>query len=57
MALYDNSEFNPYNPDPKKIVRDGQQTYQEMMNGFMFYVNAHEKLNLNIDGKTGLVRK
>ncbi len=56
VALYDNSAFNPFNPDSKKIVKDGQQTYQEMMNGFMFYVDANEKLGLEIDGKTGLVR-
>jgi len=55
IALYDNSPFNPYNPDPKKTVRDGPQTYQEMMNGFMFYVDANEKLDLNIDPKTGRV--
>jgi thiol-disulfide isomerase/thioredoxin len=57
VALYDNSSFNPYNPDPKKIVKDGPQTYHEMMNGFMFYVDANEKLGLDIDGKTGHVRK
>jgi mono/diheme cytochrome c family protein/thiol-disulfide isomerase/thioredoxin len=56
VALYDNSSFNPYNPDPKKAVKDGQQTYQEMMNGFMFYVDANEKLGLEIDGKTGTIK-
>jgi mono/diheme cytochrome c family protein len=55
VALYDNSPFNPFNPDPKKAVKDGQQTYQEMMNGFMFYVEANEKLGLEIDPKTGTV--
>ena len=54
VALYDNSPFNPFNPDPKKAVKDGPQTYQEMMNGFMFYVDAHEKLGLDIDPSTGL---
>jgi hypothetical protein len=56
VALYDNSPFNPFNPDPKKAVKDGQQTYQEMMNGFMFYVAANEKLGLDIDPKTGVAR-
>ena len=56
VALYDNSPFNPYNPDPTKTVKDGPQTYQEMMNGFMFYIDANEKLDLDIDGKTGRVR-
>jgi peroxiredoxin len=57
VALYDNSPFNPFNPDPTKPVRDGQQTYQEMMNGFMFYVDANEKLGMEIDSKTGAVKK
>jgi mono/diheme cytochrome c family protein/thiol-disulfide isomerase/thioredoxin len=55
-ALYDNSPFNSYNPDPKATVRHGPQTWQEMMNGFVFYVAADEQLNLNIDAKTGAVR-
>jgi len=53
VALYDNSSFNPYNPDPTKTVRDGPQSYQEMMNGFLFYLDANEKLGLEIDPKTG----
>jgi peroxiredoxin len=52
-ALYDNSAFNPYNPDPKKVVKDGPQTYHEMLNGFLFYVEKDEKLGLDIDPKTG----
>jgi mono/diheme cytochrome c family protein len=56
VALYDNSPFNPYNPDPKKTVKDGPQTYHEMLNGFLFYLDADEKLDLDIDGKTGHVR-
>lgn len=53
IAHYDNSAFNPFNPDPKATVRDGQQTFHEMMNGFVFFVDADEKLGLKIDGKTG----
>ena len=53
VAHYDNSAFNPFNPDPKATVRDGQQTFNEMMNGFVFYVEANEKLGLEIDPKTG----
>ena len=56
VALYDNSPFNPFNPDAKKTVSDGPQTYNEMMNGFLFYVDANEKLGLEIDPKTGLVK-
>jgi peroxiredoxin len=57
IAHYDNSAFNPFNPNPKATVRDGQQTYHEMMNGFAFYVDADEKLGLEIDDKTGKVKE
>jgi hypothetical protein len=53
VAHYDNSTFNPYNPDPKATVREGQQTKEEMMNGYFFYIDANEQLNLHVDGKTG----
>jgi hypothetical protein len=53
VGLYDNSAFNPHNPDSKATVHDGPQTYHEMMNGFFFYLDAGENLNLEIDGKTG----
>ncbi len=53
VAHYDNSAFNPYNPDPKATVRFGQQTEQEMMNGFFFYTHDGEDLNLAVDEKTG----
>jgi hypothetical protein len=56
-ALYDNSAFNPFNPDPTATVRDGPQTYNEMMNGFVFYLDETERLNLEVDGKTGRVKK
>jgi hypothetical protein len=56
VATFDNSDFNPFNPDPKAIVRDGPQTRHEMMNGFFFYVNADEDLKLEIDPKTGRKR-
>jgi hypothetical protein len=54
-AHFDNSAFNPYNPDPKRTVRHGQQTYDEMMYGFFFYLDDDEKLALAIDPKTGHV--
>jgi len=34
-AVFDNSAGNPANPDPNKTVRWGQQTYDEMMIGYM----------------------
>ena len=37
VAHYDNSANNPGNPDPTKEVRWGDQTFQEMMVGFLTY--------------------
>ncbi len=36
-AVYDNSAANKANPDPTKTVRWGQQTYDEMMIGYIEY--------------------
>ncbi|MCI0380598.1 MAG: redoxin domain-containing protein [Gemmataceae bacterium] len=36
-AHFDNSKNNPNNPDPTKIVRWGDQTWEEMMIGFADY--------------------
>lgn len=57
VAHYDNSAFNPYNPDPKRTVPYGLQTYDEMFNGYVFFVDEHEQLNLNIDPRTGAVSR
>ena len=35
LAHFDNSESNPYNPDPNKLVRWGEQTFEEMMIGYL----------------------
>lgn len=53
VAHYDNSDFNPFNPDPQATVQDGLQTKDEMLNGFIFYVDANEKLGIRVDAKTG----
>jgi peroxiredoxin len=37
MAHYDNSSANRNNPDPRKTVRWGDQTWEEMMIGFVDY--------------------
>ena len=37
LAHFDNSDKNKYNPDPKKEVRWGDQTWEEMMIGWMSY--------------------
>ena len=36
-ASFDNSEKNPANPDPKASVRWGEQTYDEMLIGYVEY--------------------
>jgi hypothetical protein len=56
LAHFDNTTFNPYNPDPSDTVRDGQQTFQEMMYGYMFYTVDEEQLGLEIDTNTGRVK-
>lgn len=53
ISHFDNSTFNPYNPDPAKAIKEGPQTVDEMMQGFMFYTKDDENLNLQIDPKTG----
>lgn len=53
IAHFDNSKFNPYNPDPAKTVEYGPQTVDEMFNGFVFYVDNDEELNVPINPKTG----
>ena len=57
IAHFDNSKFNPYNPDPNYTVPYGDQSYDEMFNGFIFYVHDEDHLNLKIDPKTGHVAK
>ncbi len=54
-AHFDNSRFNPFNPDPARAVRFGQETTDEMMYGFLFYVARDERLGLRIDPANGRV--
>lgn len=56
VAHFDNSMYNPYNPDPKVPVRYGPQTVDEMFNGFVFYVDSNEQLDFEVNAKSG-VRK
>ncbi len=43
-AHFDNSENNPYNPDPSKTVRFGLQSWNEMLIGYYTFVAANENL-------------
>lgn len=42
IAHFDNSKGNPANPDPTVEVRFGQQTWEEMLNGYMDFVKVVE---------------
>ena len=42
-AHFDNSEGNKDNPDPTITVRWGDQTWEEMMIGFLWYLEAEEQ--------------
>jgi peroxiredoxin len=43
-AHYDNSENNPWNPDPTATVRFGLQTWEEMMVGYYATMAAPERV-------------
>jgi hypothetical protein len=44
VAHFDNSDQNPSNPDPKKQVRWGEQTWDEMMIGYFEAVFMNQDL-------------
>ena len=53
IAHYDNSTKNPVNPDPNKAVRFGEQTWEEMMNGFFDYTPASKPQPTASGGSSG----
>jgi mono/diheme cytochrome c family protein len=53
LAHYDNSAWNPFNPDPTATVRFGLETTDEMHYLFLFWVGEHEALDLRVDPKKG----
>lgn len=48
IAHYDNSASNPRNPDPKKAVMFGLQTFEEMMFGFVDIVYDEDASSPNL---------
>ncbi len=44
IATFDNSAANPSNPDPTAVVRAGQQSWDEMFNGYYDIVLADQDL-------------
>ncbi|MBI1319319.1 MAG: redoxin domain-containing protein [Candidatus Hydrogenedens sp.] len=53
VSHYDNSAFNPYNPDPSDRVQYGDQTVNEMNDAYVFFLDQDEFLNIQVDGETG----
>jgi thiol-disulfide isomerase/thioredoxin len=53
VAHFDNSTFNAFNPDPTATVKEGLQTKDEMSHGYLFYFDEAERLNIEVDPKTG----
>ncbi|MFP6583974.1 MAG: redoxin domain-containing protein [Candidatus Hydrogenedentota bacterium] len=52
-AHFDNSIFNPYNPDPSVPVRYGLQTHHEMMIGVFYYSKDIADQNLIVNPADG----
>lgn len=53
VSHYDNSAFNPYNPDPSAQVEYGPQTIHEMNDAYLFFLDKHEMLDIAVDPSTG----
>ena len=53
IAHYDNSTNNKYNPDPTKAVRWGDQTWEEMMIGWMSFVYDNPSPAKPTESKSG----
>ena len=50
VAWYDNSPNNKFNPDPKKEVRWGDQTWEEMMIGWFTYTTPVQAVQAKAAG-------
>jgi hypothetical protein len=53
LAHFDNSTANKMNPDPTKAVRFGEQTWDEMMNGFFDYTLDAQNLTKEAPATAG----
>ena len=47
-AHYDNSSANRFNPDPTTVVRWGDQTWEEMMIGYITYTVDSAQMNASV---------
>jgi len=52
-GTWDNSEDNPFNPDPNRNVTWGEATHEEMMFGWMSFTNPDE----GSEGYSGVIRR
>jgi hypothetical protein len=50
-AHYDNSPANRFNPDPNAVVRWGDQTWEEMMIGYITYTVDSAQMNAGVTAK------
>ena len=52
-AHFDNSERNMHNPDPRKLIRQGSATTDEMMIGFVNYIvpKPPDRVVIKVDSK------
>jgi mono/diheme cytochrome c family protein len=55
LGRFDNSSFNPHNPDPKLAVHYGQAIEDEMHLCRVFYTRDRQRLALRVDPRTGKV--
>jgi hypothetical protein len=53
IAHFDNSTLNPFNPDATAVVRFGQQTFEEMMYGFVYLTRDDSGPGFRVDPATG----
>jgi hypothetical protein len=53
-ACFDNSAENPNNPDPKRAVTFGEQTWDEMHVGYICFTLADQDLTLGAPASTRL---
>jgi thiol-disulfide isomerase/thioredoxin len=53
VGRFDNSAFNPYNPEPGEPVRFGLNTEAEMMYCWVYYTEDRERLGIRVNPKTG----
>ncbi|MGQ9426778.1 redoxin domain-containing protein [Gilvimarinus sp. F26214L] len=44
-GVFDNSQYNPGNPDPSTVVKGGAQSWDEMFIGYFTYTNLEDNAN------------